>query len=163
MDLKASGDAQSSAKSHVDKEEQLESAKSPAVKRSKQKKCGDNATMLPSLNELIDSGYVKPGPKVLKMTYRGQTYFADLFVGGTMFEHGKTSRYWYPSKFTLAMKRKVNRRLVKDSKAWTTLLYCHDGVEMPLANIWNQYLQDGNGVIDSRYKQNKEEKDEDKE
>ena len=82
------------------------------------------------------------------MTYNGQTFFADLCKGGTMFEHGKTKRYWYPSNFTLAMKRKVRPGFVKDSKSWRTLLYCCDGTEMPLINIWNRYLGDSDGVLD---------------
>ena len=153
----ASGGAQSSSALPVvdncsasQQSKQLETAKCSASKQSKLNKHGSPAR---SLRELIDSGYVNPGPKALKMTYCGQTFFADLDEGGAMFEHGKPKIgkpkiYWYPSNFTLAMKRKVRPGFVKDSKSWRTLLYCCDGTEMPLIDIWNRYVGDSDGVLD---------------
>lgn len=92
-----------------------------------------------SMSDLISRGLIFPGLKMLSVSYKGHTEYADLLEDGTIVYNG--SHYTSPSGFSIDVKRQVGGNpsksgLLKADNGWLSVR--HKGI--PLSEIRNKVL-----------------------
>eukprot|EP00516_Mucochytrium_quahogii_P005745 CAMPEP_0203763062 /NCGR_PEP_ID=MMETSP0098-20131031/15760_1 /ASSEMBLY_ACC=CAM_ASM_000208 /TAXON_ID=96639 /ORGANISM=" , Strain NY0313808BC1" /LENGTH=1236 /DNA_ID=CAMNT_0050657665 /DNA_START=437 /DNA_END=4144 /DNA_ORIENTATION=+ len=79
-----------------------------------------------SLKRLIEYGFLKPGSRVLRLIYKGKTFFGDLKPDGLIVDCQTELEYGIPSLWSMELKRSVNPSLRSDS-GWYSIFYIPGG------------------------------------